>query len=305
MTTISPKKSLVFYACKSCDYTTSSRKDYDKHMTTRKHKNTTKYNESGIKIPQTIFSCDCGKSYPYRSSLYNHKKKCTYIKEDDTDEHNTAETSIIQNSTDDSDYKNMLLTMINENKELRKQITELIPRVGNNNNNTINNKQRFNINVFLNEQCKDALTMNQFINQIKVTIDDLMVTKNKGITEGVSNIFIKNMNKLSVYERPMHCTDIKRETVYIKNEVVDGVASQWEKDQENTKLKEAISEVSYKQGKNLNLYTAENPDWMDNTNKQDEYMLMVKNCTDDVTDKENKIIRKVCNTVYFNGDKIY
>jgi len=89
----------------------------------------------------------------------------------------------------------MFLTMINENKELRKQITDLIPKVGNNNNsnNTINNKQRFNINLFLNEQCKDALTMNQFMDQIKVTIDDLMFTKSKGISAGVSNIFIKRI----------------------------------------------------------------------------------------------------------------
>ena len=130
-------------------------------------------------------------------------------------------------------------TMVMENQDLRNQITELIPKVGN--NNTINNKQRFNINIFLNEQCKDALTMNEFIDKIKVTLENLMVTKNKGLTEGVSNIFIENMNKLSVHERPMHCTDMKRETVYIKCED-DDKSKKWEKDEENIKLKTCVEE---------------------------------------------------------------
>ena len=129
------------------------------------------------------------------------------------------------------------MKMIHENQELRNQVTELIPKVG----NTIN-KPRFNINIFLNEQCKDALTMNEFIDKIKVTLDDLLITKNKGLTEGVSNIFIENMNKLSVHERPMHCTDVKRETVYIKceDEINKNGNSKWEKDKENRKLKESI-----------------------------------------------------------------
>ena len=127
--------------------------------------------------------------------------------------------------TENIDYKDMFLTMIKENKQLQNvlvtqqnQINELIPKIGNQiigDNNTIN-KHKFNINIFLNEQCKDALTMNEFIDKIKITMNDLMVTKNKGISEGVSNIFIENMNKLSIRERPMHCTDVKRETSLYK-----------------------------------------------------------------------------------------
>ena len=205
----------------------------------------------------------------------------------------------------------MFMTMITENKELRdivvsqqNQISELIPKIGNN-NNTIN-KNKFNINVFLNEQCKDALTMNEFISDIKISIEDLMLTKNKGISEGVSNIFIKNMNKLSLYERPIHCTDVKRETVYIKSEGEYGDTTQWEKDKEQEKFKKAINDMKFVQSKFLNLYTEDNPDWMEKEQKQNEYMEMVKNCMDDIKkdNRQNKIIKKVCNNVYVNINDI-
>ena len=147
--------------------------------------------------------------------------------------------------------------------------------------------------------------MNEFINKINVTLDDLVITKNKGLCEGVSNIFIKNMNKLSLYERPIHCTDVKRETVYIKSDDGDGNNAYWEKDEENKKLKNAINEISYVQQKNLNIYTDKNPDWMDISDKQDEYMLMVRNCTETIkeTYKEDKAIKKICNEIYLSEGK--
>ena len=195
----------------------------------------------------------------------------------------------------------MFITIIKENKELHKilltqqnQITEMIPKIGN--NNTI--KQKFNINFFLNEQCKDALTMEQFINKIEVSLSNLMLTKNKGLTEGISNIFIENMNKLSIRERPMHCTDTKRETVYIKSENI-GTYPLWEKDNENIKLKHAIKKVSHKQIKHIADWVEKHPDWEDNPDELEEYMVMTKNCTDDLTEKkrEEKIIKKLCNTL--------
>ena len=212
---------------------------------------------------------------------------------------------------------NIILKLFKENKKLQdvvvtqqNQITELIPKVGsliNGNNNTINTKNKLNINIFLNEQCKDALTMNEFIDKIKVTMDDLMITKNKGLTEGVSNIFIENMNKLSLHERPMHCTDVKRETVYIKcgdNTENDGV-SNWEKDNKNIRLKDALKKVSHVQQKGLEKWIDEHPNWENNSDEQEEYMLLVKNCTDDLNEnkREDKVIKKVCNQVYL-GDII-
>ena len=191
--------------------------------------------------------------------------------------------------------------------------TELVPNINinNNYNNTINNvnKQKFNINIFLNEQCKDALTVNEFIDKIRVTLDNLITTKNKGLCEGVSDIFIENMNKLSLYERPIHCTDQKRETVYIKccqgnggNELNN---SGWEKDVEKQKLKQTIKKISHIQQKNLDMWRKKHPNWMNDSNEQEEYMLLIKNSTEslDNNNTENKVIKNVCkNTYIIKGD---
>ena len=177
--------------------------------------------------------------------------------------------------------------MQEQQKLMHNQISELIPKVGNN-NNTINNKQKFNINIFLNEQCKDAITMEQFLNKIEVTLGNLLVTKNKGLSEGVSNIFIENMQKLSLYERPMHCTDTKRETIYIKCEDENGAnggVARWQKDEENKKLKSALNKITHIQRKNLNKWVGKNPNWEKISYQQDEYMTLVKNCTDDIKEK--------------------
>ena len=175
----------------------------------------------------------------------------------------------------------------------------MIPKVGNTVNNTINSKQKFNINIFLNETCKDALTINEFIDKIKISLNDLMITKTKGLSEGVSNIFIENMNKLSLHERPMHCTDMKKETLYIKCDKFkeDG----WAKDDENKNLKEAISKVTHAQRQSLDKWVAEHPDWEKNIGEQEEYMKLIKSCTEDF--KEDKIIKKLCNSVFINAEE--
>ena len=144
-------------------------------------------------------------------------------------------------------FETMQAHMCEQQKQMHEQISELIPRVGN--NNTIN-KNRLNINIFLNEQCKDAITMEEFIKKIEVSLGNLLVTQNKGLSEGVSNIFIENMNKLSVYERPLHCTDVKREIVYIKSEENQNTGN-WERDDSNIRLKNALKQVTHMQQKIL------------------------------------------------------
>ena len=148
--------------------------------------------------------------------------------------------------TENNDIKNLLVNqqrqLLEQQKQIgiqQKQLGDMVPKIGNNitNNNTANIKQKFNINIFLNEQCKDAINMNDFIKQIQLTLDNLDFTKNNGLTEGLSNIFIENMNKLSLYERPLHCTDNKRETLYIKDN------DSWEKDKNKNKIKEAIKSL--------------------------------------------------------------
>ena len=278
------------FSCNICDYNTCRKSQYDRHITTNKHKklvNTAKIQHNTVSLNYN--ECICGRVYTHRGSLYNHKKICNY-------DNKIQEPNLVPDYTDlimklINENQELRNTVILENKELRNQITELIPKVGNNNNS--NNK--FNINVFLNEDCKDALTMNQFIDKIEVSISNLMLTKNKGIEEGISNIFIENMNKLSLHERPMHCTDTKRETVYIKSEGENGHDSQWEKDKENEKLKGAIKKVEGKQFKNIKKWMDEHPDWEDDPALQDEYINLLKNCTNDVNGQ--KVIKKLCNLV--------
>ena len=305
-------ESTCIYNCKICAYVTSRKSHYERHILTDKHKMIV--NDS-VKGPKSTWICNCGKRYKYDSGYYRHKKVCSYNEENEENEENM----IIKPKQDNIDYKAMFMlmikdnkelrdTLITENKELRNQITALIPKVGNNNNN--NNKQKFNINVFLNEQCKDALTMNEFIDKIKITLDNLMITKNKGLVEGVSNIFIENINKLSLHERPIHCTDVKRETVYIKCEGEEndeyGGKSHWEKDNENKKFKQAFKKVSHLQQKGLKQWIDKHPDWEENPDTQEEYMLLINKCTTDLSEdkREEKIIKKLCNEVYVKGESL-
>ena len=312
------KNAKKFY-CKFCDFGTSNKYNFDKHLLTAKHKNTTKYNAKAVFLqenarPCSVYICDCGKEYPYRASLHNHKKKCKYINnkkienikvEEKLDEDQSKEI-VVKLVEENNEIKNMLYKqfenmqqkMYEQQREMNKQINELIPRIGN--NNTIN-KNKVNINIFLNEQCKDAITMEEFIKKIEVSMGDLLITGDKGISEGVSNIFIENMNRLSPFERPLHCTDIKREILYIKskeNQNTDSGA--WERDDRNSKLKNALKQVTHMQQKSLEKWIKENPDWKNNNDLQEEYLRLVKNCTEDIDDKDNKIIKKLCSETLVN-----
>ena len=293
------------YTCVLCHYTSSNKHNYEKHMSTPKHKNTTEYNkEMQINALKHKYECECGKNYPYKASLFNHKKKCMFNKYQIIEEDLTKSSKL--SDTDDSlicndeiiDYKAIIMKLIDENSEFKNliikqqnQIGELIPKVGNNNNNT-NIKQKFNINIFLNEQCKDALNMDDFLKQITVTLENLDITKSRGLTEGLSNVFIENMNKLSVFERPMHCTDAKRETLYIKEN------DTWEKDNDKSKIRDAIKSVSATQYKNMKQWMDANPDYMDDPDKQDYFIHMVKNCGKSINDIDDKIIKRLCLSSY-------
>jgi hypothetical protein len=263
------------FVCHNCDYYTSRISQYERHLQTLKHINCINNDTKGSEIYKYI--CECGKEYKHRQNLHAHKKKCN------------NENKVIEVEEEKIDYKEMFFTLIKQNNELQQTITEMIPKIGNNNNNI---NQKFNINVFLNEQCKDALTMEEFINKIEVSLSNLMLTKNKGINEGISNIFIENMNKLSLYERPIHCTDVKRETIYVKSEGENGDLPKWEKDENNEKVKGAINKVTHLQHKNINKWTDNNPNWEDKSDLQDEYLQIIKKCTDDIN--ENKVIKKLC-----------
>ena len=289
-----PKNEQIF-CCEKCNFKTVRKSQFDRHLLTLKHKNIEKYNKNTTNYnKKSSYICACGKEYNHRASLYNHKKLCNYGKELNS-ELKVPKSSgeyIIQLLNENNDIKENLLR---ENKELRsqieiqnQQITELLPKIGN--NNTV--KQRFNINVFLNEKCRDALSIDEFIEKIEVSIKDLITTREKGLSEGLSNIIIDNMNKLSIYERPMHCTDIKRETLYIKN------TQEWEKDEKRVLIDRLLKQVENKQMKNIRKWTSEHPDYMDDEILQQEYIDLIRKCTSNVEDCRDKVLKRVCDNVY-------
>jgi len=276
------KKNAEFFECKLCNFKCSKKSNYNKHLLTLKHNRHFLDSKKCQKMPNEKWFCDCGKSYVYDTGYYRHKKKCKYKKE-----------NFNGLDKDKIDYKGMLEKAIEENAKLIGHIGELLPKIGN--NNIVNNKQKININIFLHEQCRDAISIDEFIDKIKVNIDNLLLTKNKGINEGVSNIFIENINKLSLYERPLHCTDPKRETVYIKND-------KWEKDTNNSLFKEALKKIGRVQQKSLDKWVTQHPNWMNNPEEQSDYLKLINTSTDDSLIKEDKIIKKVCNHIYVNED---
>ena len=297
----------IFYHCEFCDYYAKRFDVMQKHILTQKHignQSAIKKVEKGGKGGAKNFLCtNCNRSYLSNSGLWRHKKKCINIKECSNNNIITENivndlSSNITNNNNDTQYKQMMVNMMKENQELRSQISELIPKVGNNNtthNNTLN--QKFNINVFLNEQCKDALNMNDFIKSIEISLEQLDYTKKNGLALGLSNAIVENMNKLSLYERPMHCTDIKRETLYIKEE------DKWTKDENKEKIKNAIKKASGKNYNALQNWKSNNPDFIDDNLKQEDFSNMVSTIGKLSEEIDNRIIKSLCKETYIKTNK--
>ncbi len=272
-----------YFVCNICDYKYKRKYDYEKHLLTQKHINQKKLQnklENNI-IEDNNYICNCGKIYKHKQSLNRHIKTCSFInKEKESNENN-----------EDIDYKKMLLNMIKENNELRKQVTELIPKVGNNNIN-----QKFNIQVFLNEECKNAINMEDFIKSIEISIEQLDFTKTNGLSEGLSNAIVENMNKLSIYERPMHCTDLKREILYIKDDNI------WSKDESKNKLKKIIKKTSGKNYDALQNWIKNNPDYMDDEHKKSFFTNIISTIGKDISNLDTNIIKNICKETYIKDN---
>jgi len=295
------KKSSIKFHCILCDYYTSRKSQYDRHLLTSKHQNTDKLlTNTDIESSESSettsiinnFSCSCGKEYKHRQSLFNHKKKC--MKESIIEEKNTSE------SVDIFD-KNLILTLIQQNNALQKQMFEVIKNGTNNNNNNNNttnsHNKSFNLNFFLNETCKDAMNIMDFVDSIKLQLSDLEKVGKIGFIEGISNIIVKNLNSLDETKRPVHCTDSKREVMYVKDE------DKWEKENETkVKLRKAIKHVAHKNSKMLNEFRIKNPDCLKSTSKvSEQYNKLVFEALggkgDNDLEKEDKIIKNIAKEV--------
>jgi hypothetical protein len=326
-----PKK----YYCADCDYTTCKKSQWNRHIMTAKHKNainaiynaiqkssdkftckicnktlkhlSSLYRHQKIckkhpsqlaklakklaKISHQKFECVCGKSYKHASSLSKHKIKCISLK----DEGETSDIGeIIPTNNVEHLLKNIMLNnkaILEENKILREKITNL--ECGNIYNNTQNNQ--FNINMFLNEKCKNAMNLEDFVEKIKLTLEDLQFTRDNGYALGISNILIKNLNDMDITERPIHCSDQKRMQFYVKN------ADEWSKDKNNEKINYSIEKVSKKQIKSIQDWILANPDYLESDSKTEEYFTLVKSITESNDYKNLRSIkRKVGENVKIN-----
>jgi len=317
------------YVCEICDFTACKQSNYEKHLLTKKHK-MAEYNQiqptKCQKMPHE-YSCECGKTYSYRASLFNHKKKCTYVEpEVKVNENIELESSHVKQETPDvskiitPDIITTLMTqqqeVMKENKEFKELIVEqqlqqqqenqklqsqLIEAVKEgkiiNNINNVNNVN-YNINLFLNDQCKDAMSLTDFIDNMKCKLEDLEDVGRLGYVDGISKLFIENLSGMEINKRPIHCTDLKRKSLYIKNN------DEWTKDNNNVEMRKAIDMVANKNMNNINKWRDANPEHHHVNGsgaKQQQYLKMVNEIQTFATDydgkKGDKIIKNISDAV--------
>ena len=240
------------FHCEICDYSCSKQSDFYKHVSTRKHTIRMNPNETYQKVAKA-YTCDCGKEYKHMSSLCNHRNKCNGLMRTQSIE----QPPQISNPVDSS----LILELLNQNKELHQMVIELAKKAGNttnntnNTNNTINNN-KFNLNVFLNETCKDAINLNDFIQSIELTISDFINTGEVGYVKGISDIMLERFRNMDPHTRPIHCTDLKRETVYVKD------SDKWAKEDDNkTHIRKAVRIVANKNKAQIHSWIQENPNY--------------------------------------------
>ena len=302
------------FMCEKCDFTTSKQNEYDRHIETNKHKRLHGLQEqNSIVVESTTFKCKCGKIYRHHTSLAKHKRGCDGL--------NTPDNISVVSSTDNNKEqvtggsvsfnenviitKDMFMAILNDRQEMMKIIKSLSEQQNsnttindhstNNSNNTTNSHNpTFNMNMFLNEKCKDAMNMKDFVNSIQLNMTDLENVGRLGYVEGMSNIFIDNLQKTDIYKRPVHCSDVKRETLYVKEN------DQWEREEpDHPKMTNAILAVEHKNVILVNEWAKANPRCMNSSTRENEtYFRLSKVVTDGEKDGNiDKVIRKVAKNV--------
>ena len=277
------------FECKKCNFKSCNKKDFKRHNNTKKHNNNENQgflNENTQENPSK-YSCQCGKNYMDNSGLWRHKKKCKILIEDEK-KSEESETELVKYlMKENSELKNMILEVCKSNKAN----TTIYNGDMNSHNKT------FNLNVFLNETCKDALNLTDFIESLKLQLCDLERIGELGFVNGISEIIIKNLKALDVTVRPVHCSDSKREVMYVKED------NKWEKeDESNTKLKKAIKKVANKNLMLLQDFKEKYPDCIySDSKKSDQYNKIIVEASElyDV-EKQEKIIKKIAKEVVIN-----
>ena len=292
MTTILVPKSSENFVCEACDYVTCRKSQYERHLSTSKHKNTTNTTTNTTNlVPKSSenYICECGKEYKHHSSLWSHKKKCNSTNDTDNNNHEIKE------------LKELMKYLMKENSELKTMMFEVIKN-GTHNNTTNSHNKSFNLQFFLNETCKDAMNIMDFVDSIKIQLSDLENVGKLGYVDGISNIIAKNLNSLDETKRPVHCTDTKREVMYVKDE------DKWEKEADNKpKIRKLIKHVAHKNTKLLKDYKTKYPGCEKSeskySNKYDKLIIEAfggKGDNDDA--KEDKIIKNILKEIKIEKD---
>jgi hypothetical protein len=294
--------------CEYCNYTCTKKFLWEQHLITKKHiNNTIKFSVNNNKTQiekdnlNNELKCDiCNKTYKSRSGLWRHNKICKKIKtnysqelaeylnknDEDVYEENKElkilMKKMLEGLNEDAKIKDH---MVNQLKEQNKIILDMVPRIGNN---------QFNINVFLNEQCRDAINMSEFLETLQIQLKDLIYTKDNGLIEGISTVFVNGLKQLDTFKRPIHCTDMKRETLYIKDN------NEWERENGKECLRNAINDVASKQRIAINEWEKNNPNWDKTVKGKEEYIKIVKTVMTDISDEHNKIIKNIAKETIIN-----
>ena len=289
------KKQIKIFECKTCNYACSKKWNYERHILTEKHKLCQDINKPMMQQIKNenkkLYDCSCGKIFNHRQSLSHHKKICKEIFEetDDTKEQISHE---------------LILELIQQNKELQQSLVEqgkefqqIMLDQGNkmyelikegkhitNKSNTVNNNH-FNLNLFLNEKCGQAINLFDFVDNIELKLSDLEETTRLGYAEGITKIFVRELNELKTNDRPIHCSDFKREILYIRNNNV------WTKEDDNkSNITKAIKIIGNKNINQISIWQKEYPEYSDPSSKQnDKYLKMIYNAMNGATIEEQKL----------------
>ena len=292
------------YCCETCDYNTDRKSNLETHLNSAKHLKEI----NGSKIKQTLSNnnlvCEiCHKIYQTSAGLWKHKTKNNCKHDNDECKKDIDDLKISDNEFTNKD---LIMMLIKENSELKTIMMEqqsMMIKVlengasNNNSHNTTNSHNKaFNLNLFLNETCKDAMNINDFVESIKLQVSDLENVGEVGFVEGISNIIVKNLNALDITKRPIHCTDKKREIIYIKDENV------WEKDESQCKMRRMIKKVVSKNQRLIPKFKEQNPEYNKSSSKvSDKYNKLIIESMggsgDNDLEKEDKIIRNIAKNI--------
>lgn len=292
------KKTPPHFLCEICNQYFNHKSSLSRHKKTCKNEpsvlskiiqNYPKVIHSENKTDQR-FQCECGKSYKFRSGLCKHKKKCIYTTSNEVvvvdQEKESLKQEVVQLR---NMMKNIIQVQNQQTQNFTDAIKQVIPKIG----NTYNNKM--SINIYLNEKCKDAMNLTDFVENVKVSLEDLLYTKNHGFMKGISNIFVKQLQDMEPTQRPIHCSDKKRLQFYVKD------SDKWAKDNSHEKIDKTIDDISFKQIKLLKQWEKEHPTYLEDDELLKEWQLMIKNMTggsksDTISTKEKSFIKRELGT---------